>query len=357
MASAPPLIYLDYNATTPIAREVSATMRPFLDQYFGNPSSGHAYGAVAKKAVEAARQQVADALGCGVDEVIFTSGGTESNNLAVKGYALQHKQMGKHIITSSVEHPAIEEVVKYLEEEEKFSVTRLPVDGEGFISIRELEASIREDTILVTIMHANNEVGTLMPISEIVTAVRKKAGSRIAVHTDAAQSIGKVAVRVDEMGVDMLSVCAHKLYAPKGVGALFIRRGIELKKLLHGADHEAGRRPGTENTLLVPGLGMACVICSRDLNKNVSHMKKMRDHLQNNLVEACKNLGVETRINGPRDETKRLPNTLSISFKGIEANTLLAEIQTRVAASAGAACHSESITVSPVLTAMRVPIE
>ncbi|ELR15126.1 aminotransferase class V, putative [Acanthamoeba castellanii str. Neff] len=384
-------IYLDYNATTPISREVADVMRPFLDHFFGNPSSGHLFGASTKKAVEAARLQVAEALGCGVDEIVFTSGGTESNNYAIKGYALQHKHKGRHIITSAVEHPAVEEVVKYLEREEDFYVTRLPVNEEGLVSLQDLEEAIRADTILVTIMHANNEVGTLMPIKEIVDIVRQKAGARIAVHTDAAQSIGKVRVRVDEMGVDMLSVCAHKLYAPKGtrtallpsnpsvaarvqvtchltwrrlpsrvlpgVGALYVRRGVELKKLMHGADHEAGRRPGTENTLLVPGLGMACTICARDLNRNSQHMKELRDRLQANLTEACKALGLETRVNGPKDDSKRLPNTLSISFRGIEANALLSEIHAQVAASAGAACHSESITVSPVLTAMRVPME
>jgi cysteine desulfurase NifS/selenium donor protein len=342
-------IYLDYNATTPIAREVAEAMVPYLYQHFGNPSSSHPYGVATKRAVEVARAQVANLLGCEPGEVIFTSGGTESNNYAIKGVALARRERGNHIITSAIEHPAVIEVCGWLEDE-GFRVTVLPVDEYGLVDATDLEEAITADTLLVTIMHANNEVGTIQPIAKL-SAIAHQHGALM--HTDAAQSLGKVPVNVDELGVDLLSIAGHKLYAPKGIGALYIRNGVSLAPLIHGAGHEGGRRPGTENVLEIVGLGQACQIAGRDLEKNQDHFRTVRDHLHNGLV---REVGAESiRLNG--HPQKRLPNTLNVSFRAIEANTLLAEIGDEVAASAGAACHADQVDVSAVLAAMVVPIE
>ncbi len=339
-------IYLDYNATTPVDPEVAHAMIPYLEEHFGNPSSSHWYGIQTKKAIEKARRQVAVLLNCQPDEIVFTSGGTESNNYAIKGTAFANRDKGNHIITSTIEHPAVIEVCKYLEAS-SFQVTYIPVDEFGLVDVRELEKAISPQTILITIMHTNNEVGTIQPIQEIAELAKRH---RVTIHTDAAQSVGKIPVHVDELGVELLSVAGHKLYAPKGIGALYIRHGTNLEKVIHGADHEQNKRAGTENVLEIVGLGKACEIAKRDLEKNMVHMKTMRDRLHNGLKEK---LG-EIRLNGHLE--KRLPNTLSVSFANIEANTLLSEIE-GVAASAGAACHSDSIDVSPVLTAMNVPLE
>ena len=342
-------IYLDYNATTPIASEVAEAMVPYLYEHFGNPSSSHPYGVATKQAVEAARTEVATLLGCQPDEVIFTSGGTESNNYAIKGAALANWGRGKHIITSAVEHPAVAEVCHWLEEQ-GFRVTVLPVDEFGLVDPADLEQAITTDTLLVTVMHANNEVGTIQPIAELA-GIAHRHGALM--HIDAAQSVGKIPVSVDALGADLLSVAGHKLYAPKGIGALYIRTGVRLAPLLHGAGHEGGRRPGTENVLEIVGLGKACQIAGRDLVRNLTHLQTMRDRLHQALL---RELGAEAvRLNGhPRE---RLPNTLSLSFRGIEANLLLSAIGEQVAASAGAACHADKVTVSAVLTAMGVPVE
>jgi selenium donor protein len=278
--------------------------------------------------------------------VIFTSGGTESNNYAIKGSAFANRHKGNHIITSTIEHPAVIEVCKYLEAN-GFQVTYIPVDELGLVDVVEVEKAITPQTILITIMHANNEVGTIQPIPEISKLARQHG---IIVHTDAAQSVGKIPTIVDELDVDLLSIAGHKLYAPKGIGALYVRHGTHLEKLIHGADHEQDRRAGTENVLEIVGLGKACEIAKRDLGENALHMKTLRDRLYNGLQ---KRLG-EIKLNGHPE--KRLPNTLSVSFVNIEANTILSEIE-GVAASAGAACHSDSVDVSPVLTAMNVPLE
>ena len=339
-------IYLDYNATTPVDREVAEAVRPYLEEYFGNPSSSHWYGIQAKKAIEKARKQVATLLNCQPDEVIFTSGGTESNNYAIKGSAFANRHKGNHIITSTIEHPAVIEVCKYLEAN-GFQVTYVPVDELGLVDVVEVEKAITPQTILITIMHANNEVGTIQPIPEITKLARQHG---IIMHTDAAQSVGKIPTIIDELDVDLLSVAGHKLYAPKGIGALYIRHGTHLEKLIHGADHEQDRRAGTEKVLEIVGLGKACEIAKRDLGENTLHVETMRDRLYDGLQ---KRLG-EIKLNGHPE--KRLPNTLSVSFGNIEANTILSEIE-GVAASAGAACHSDSVDVSPVLTAMNVPLE
>ena len=339
-------IYLDYNATTPIDPQVAQAMLPFIHQDFGNPSSSHAFGVAARDGVEKARAQVSDLLGCEADELIFTSGGTESNNYAIKGVAGAYRHKGNHIITSSVEHPAVVEVCNYLQEK-GYRVTFLPVDEFGLVDPGRVEDAITPETILITIMHANNEVGTIEPISEIAEIAHRHGAL---VHTDCAQSVGKIPVDVDALGVNLLSIAGHKLYAPKGIGALYIRTGVELEKLMHGANHENNRRAGTENVIEIVGLGEACGLIARNLPEYSAHMRKMRDRLEEGLNERLTNL----RINGHRE--KRLPNTSSIGFKGLEANTILAELE-NVAASAGAACHSDRIDVSSVLEAMNVPLE
>ncbi|MFP3870126.1 MAG: cysteine desulfurase family protein [Syntrophobacteria bacterium] len=339
-------IYLDYNATTPVDPEVAEAMKPYLLEHFGNPSSSHWYGIQTKKAVEKARRQVAKLLHCNTHEVVFTSGGSESNNYAIKGAALLSRPRGNHIITSAIEHPAVIEVCRYLQAKD-FQVTYLPVDQYGLVDPEQLERAITAQSILITIMHANNEVGTIQPVAEIARIARKHG---IVFHTDAAQSVGKIPTRVDELGVHLLSVAGHKLYGPKGIGALYIQRGVRLEKLIHGADHEQNLRAGTENVLEIVGLGKACEIAGRNLEKNMFHMKKMRDL----LYEGLQKHWPEIKLNGHPE--KRLPNTLSLSFRGIEANTLLSEAE-EVAASAGAACHSDSVDVSRVLAAMHLPLE
>ena len=342
-------IYLDYNATTPVSREVAEAMLPYLYERFGNPSSSHPYGVIAKRAIEAARSEIAALIGGQPEEVVFTSGGTESNNHAIKGAAQALRTRGNHIITSSVEHPAVTEVCKWLASQ-GFRLTVLEVDEYGLVDPADLERVISSDTILVTVMHANNEVGTIEPIAQLA-AIAHAHGALM--HTDAAQSTGKIPVDVDKLGVDLLSIAGHKLYAPKGIGALYLRSGTALDKQFHGADHESDRRPGTENVPGIVALGRACALAARDLEKNMRHFQAMRDRLHDALVDA---LGDRApRLNGHPQQ--RLPNTLSLSFLGIEANTLLAEIGDQVAASAGAACHADAIDVSAVLEAMKVPID
>jgi len=339
-------IYLDYNATTPVAGEVADAMRPYLDQYFGNPSSMHRYGTQTRMAVEKARGQVASLIGCEPSEIVFTSGGTESNNYAIKGAALARRRHGNHIITSGIEHPAVTEVCRYLETT-GFKVTYLPVDQHGMVSTETLKSVIRRDTILISIMHSNNEVGTIQPIREI-TEIAK--GHNILCHTDAAQSVGKILVEVRDLGVDLLSIAGHKLYAPKGIGALYIKSGVQLEKLLHGADHEQNLRAGTENVMEIVGLGAAAELAQKQLKTHMEMMRSSRDSLQEMLTNALP----DAHINGHPED--RLPNTLSISFPGVQANTLIDRLD-RVAASAGAACHAESVDLSAVLEAMQIPVD
>ena len=339
-------IYLDYNATTPIDSRVAEAMLPFIHEHFGNPSSSHFFGVTARKAVEKARGQVAKMLRCQLDEVVFTSGGSEANNYAIKGVAYAYRQRGNHIITSSIEHPAVTEVCRHLEQH-GFQITYLPVDDYGLVDPRQLEEAIMPQTILISIMHANNEVGTVEPISAIAEIAEERG---IVVHTDAAQSVGKIPVHVDSLGVDLLSVAGHKLYAPKGIGALYVRTGTKLQKLIHGANHEMDRRAGTENIIEIVGLGEACAMVDENLNRYQEHLAKLRDRLESGLQRRFPSC----RVNGHPE--KRLPNTSSISFKGLEANTILSEL-TEVAASAGAACHSDHVDVSSVLQAMHVPLE
>lgn len=341
-------IYLDYNGTTPHDPEVIEAMRPFLEKEFGNPSSSHWYGIAPKRAVTRARSQVAGLLGCAAEEVIFTSGGTESNNHAIKGIAFARQAKGRHLITSAVEHPAVLEVCRSLERF-GFTTSYLPVDRYGLVSVEELQKQIRPDTVLITVMHANNEVGTVQPIAEISRLARE---SGIILHTDAAQSVGKIPAEVGTLGVDLLSIAGHKIYAPKGVGALFIKKPLVLEKFCHGAGQEMGLRAGTENVLEIVGLGMACEIAARNLASHAEKIKKLRERLHGGLKNS---LGGMIRLNGHPE--KRLPNTLSLSFKNIEATRLLEEIGLEVAVSAGAACHSGRVEISHVLKAMQVPEE
>ncbi|MEE4602246.1 MAG: cysteine desulfurase family protein [Desulfobacteraceae bacterium] len=340
-------IYLDYNATTPHDPEVIDAMRPFLEKEFGNPSSSHWYGTRPKKAVMEARRRVASLINCEAEEIVFTSGGTESNNHALKGVAMACREKGNHIITSQIEHPAILEVCAYLEKI-GYEVTYLPVDEHGMVRVSDVSDAITSKTILITIMHANNEVGTIQPIAEI-SELAKKHG--ILLHTDAAQSLGKISTDVGTLGVDLLSVAGHKLYATKGVGALYIRSGLILTQFMHGAGQESGWRAGTENVLEIVGLGKACEIARRDLEKNMNHMLAMRDRLYDGIKTECH----QVRLNGHPE--KRLPNTLSISFHNYEANRILEKIGSEVVASAGAACHSDTVEVSHVLKAMGTPLD
>jgi cysteine desulfurase NifS/selenium donor protein len=339
-------IYLDYNATTPIHPEVAEAMLPFLREGFGNPSSSHTFGVFTRKAIEKARAQVAGMLKCNLDEVVFTSGGSEANNLAIKGFVQANSQRGNHIITSQIEHPAVLEVCGYLESQ-GYRVTYLPVDSDGLLSVEEVREAIKPETILISIMQANNEVGTLQPLAEIVALAHERG---IVVHTDSAQAVGKVAVDIPTLGADMLSIAGHKFYAPKGVGALYRRRGTVLEKQLHGADHEQNLRAGTENVLELVGLGQACELVTRRQAEFAEHARLLRDRLESKLIAELPS----AVVNGHPE--KRLPNTLSISFPGIVADTILSEL-TDVACSAGAACHSDQVHMSHVLEAMKVPEE
>ena len=338
-------IYLDYNASTPIDPAVAAAMKPFLDDHYGNPSSGHWAAATAKAALEAARGQVAALLGCQSDEIVFTSGGSEANNLALKGVFFALRDKGDHIITTQIEHPAIIEPCRFLERLGA-RVSYLPVDSTGRIDPDDLRRAITPRTILVSIMQANNEVGTIQPIADCARLAHEHGAL---FHTDAAQSVGKVQTSVNELGVDLLSIAGHKVYAPKGVGALFVRRGVSLEPLIHGAGHESGRRAGTESALLAVGLGKACEL-ARDLTP-MDRVRTLRDHFWQELQ---KKFGNRLALNG--HPTHRLPNTLNVSFVGRIGAEILERLD-GVAASTGSACHSGRIELSPVLKAMSIAPE
>ncbi len=333
-------IYLDYNATTPVDPGVLAAMLPYLEKNFGNPSSSHVYGRAAKAGMDEARLQVAELLGCGAGEIVFTSGGSESNNSALIGIALANRDRGDHIITTAIEHPSITATCRYLEERFGLRVTYLPVDEHGQVDPQAVQRALTPQTILVSVMHANNETGVLQPISEI-SAIVHNSGALM--HSDAAQSVGKIPVKVDDLGVDLLSMAGHKVYAPKGVGVLYIRSGVHLDPFIHGAGHDNGRRASTENVAGVAGLGQACLIAASRLPADEQRLAELRDRLQSQLeVAGC-------IVNGhPRD---RLPNTLNISFEGVDGEELLRRTP-EIAASTGSACHSGRTDPSPVLLAM-----
>ena len=335
-------IYLDYNASTPIAPEVAEAMRPFLTEHYGNPSTTHWAGKPAKEAYEKARQQVASLLGCNSNEVIFTSGGSEANNHALKGVFFALKGRGNHIITTQVEHPAVINPCRFLQKLGA-KVTYVGVDSFGQVSPADIEKAITDQTILISVMHANNEIGTIQPLNEIANIAKKH---NILLHSDAAQSVGKVPAKVGELGVDLLSVAGHKLYAPKGIGALYIRQGTPIEPLVHGAGHEEGRRAGTENIILAVGLGKACELAEAYLGDS-----KIKDLCNFFWGELKKHFKDNVILNGHPE--MRLPNTLNISFVGKVGQDILQQIP-QLAASTGSACHAGVVELSPVLKAMRV---
>jgi len=338
-----PRIYLDFNASTPLAPEVADAMRGVWAEPFGNPSSEHWAGEAAKQAIEKARAQVAGLLACRPNEIVFTSGGSESNNHALKGVFFAKGQAKAHFITTQVEHPAIINPCRFLERLGA-TVSYLPVDGYGRANPDDVRRAITPETILISVMHANNEVGTIQPIPEIARIAREHG---ILFHTDAAQSVGKVATHTNELGVDLLSVAGHKLYGPKGVGTLFVREQVRLEPLIHGAGHELGRRAGTENILLAVGLGAACTISQSRIG--MESVQQLRDLFWDMLQDS---FGDQIALNG--HPTERLPNTLNVSFIGRAGSEILARME-NVAASTGSACHSGSVELSPVLKAMKVP--
>jgi len=338
-------IYLDFNASTPIAPEVAEAMRPLLSEHFGNPSSQHWAGIPAREAVERARQQVAELLQCSPDEIVFTSGGSESNNHAIKGVFFGLREKGNHIVTTQIEHPAVINPCRFLEKLGA-EVTFVPVDRHGRVDPQDIEEAITPRTILITVMHANNEVGTVQPIEEISKIARVRS---IVFHTDAAQSVGKIVTKVDDLRVDLLSIAGHKVYAPKGVGALYIRKGTPIEPLIHGAGHESGRRAGTENVLLIVGLGKACEVAKRYAGDD--RIRSMRDRFWK-LLQG--NFGEKVVLNG--HPVHRLPNTLNVSFVGKAGAEILSRLD-GVAASTGAACHSGSVELSPVLKALGISPE
>ncbi|TAL64713.1 MAG: cysteine desulfurase [Bacteroidetes bacterium] len=340
-------VYLDYNATTPTDQEVVNEMMPYLQICFGNPSSLYSIGKSNKDAINRAREQVANLINAKPEEIIFTSGGTESNNHSIQGIALANKDKGKHIITSAIEHPAVTEVCKHLNSL-GYEITYLPVDTFGMVNLKDVENAVRPDTVLITIMHANNEVGTIQPVKEIASVAQER---NIMFHTDASQSAGKIDTDVKFLGVDLLTIAGHKLYAPKGIGALYIRQGTKIENLMYGAGQERGIRPGTENVPQIVGLGKACEIAKRDFDKNRKNMLSMKERLLNGLRN---NLGEKVKVNGNLENC--LPNTLSIAFDKVESHALASLISNNLLISTGSACHSGSTEISSVLKAMNVNI-
>ena len=340
------IIYLDHNATTPLTPEAEKRMLPYLREEFGNPSSGYLLGIRAKQGVERAREEVASLLGCQNHEVIFTSGGSESNNMVLKGL-IDFKNPGKfHIITSAIEHPAILNPALFLMEL-GVKITILPVDGLCRVDPGDIQKAILPETILISIMLANNETGTIEPVKEISKIAHDHG---VSVHTDAAQAVGKLKVDVNELGVDFLTLAGHKLYGPKGVGALYIRNGREITPLIHGAGQEFGKRAGTENVILEAGLGAACRVVQSRIKTDIRDMAKLRDRLQQLLFDDIEGLA----LNGHPE--KRLPNTLNVSVPGLEGKQILDGLPS-VMASTGAACHEKTVKLSHVLSAMSVSPE
>jgi cysteine desulfurase len=336
-------IYLDYNATTPVDPLVFTAMSPFLSTYFGNPSSTHYYGRGARKAIEVARGQIALALDCASDEIVFTGSGSESDTLAIRGVALVLRERGNHIITQATEHPAVLKLCAALTRLHGIRVTYLPVDEYGRVDPADLAAAIDGQTTLVTIMHANNETGTVQPIAELAEIAHRHG---VLFHTDAAQTVGKILTNVAELGVDLLTVAGHKLYAPKGIGALYVRRGIKMEPTIYGGGQEMGRRAGTENTAFMVALGTAAVIAYEQLGLSQPRLQRLRDRLQQQLEAELPGI---VHLNGHPSE--RLPNTLNISIDGVIGEDVLAATP-EIAASTGSACHEGNTEPSAVLLAM-----
>jgi cysteine desulfurase len=334
---------MDHSATSPVDPQVFEAMKPYFVDSFGNASTLYSLGRDARKAMESARAQVASLIGAKPEEIIFTSGGTESDNIAIKGTAYRLKDKGNHIITSAIEHPAVDETCKYLEQN-GFEVTYLPVYEEGIVRVSDLKDAITDKTILITIMHANNEIGTIQPVAEIGKIAGEK---KIYFHTDAVQTVGKIPVNVKELNVDMLSLSAHKLYGPKGIGALYIKKGVRLEPIIHGGGHEKGIRPGTENVSGIVGLGKACALAEENLLDNTKYLTNLRDRLMDEVLNSVE----KSYLNGHK--TKRLPNNVNFRFTGIEGESLVLHLDSKgIAASTGSACSSKKLEPSHVLMAI-----
>lgn len=341
-------LYLDYNATTPIAPSVQQALLPFLSDHFGNPSSSHVLGRAAHEALEDARGHLANFLGCDPDEIVFTGGGSESNNLALKGVAFRRgRAAGGHLIISAVEHPSVVEPARFLERI-GYDVTVVPVTAQGVVQPAAIRHALRPETLLVSVMLANNETGAIQPLSQIAEICRAE---NVPLHTDAAQAAGKIRTQVDELGVDLLTLAGHKMYAPKGVGALYVRQGIALEPVLHGAGHEAGLRAGTENVAFIASLGAAASLAGKSLDVSQERLQNLTGRLLELLRE-----GAGEPLVVHSEAAPRLPNTLSISFPRAAGHEILARIP-ELCASTGSACHSETQAMSPTLAAMRVTSE
>jgi len=341
-------VYLDHAATTPVRSEVAEMVSRFMLEEFGNASSVHNWGRRAREAVERARGQVASLIGARSEEIVFTSGGTESDNLAIKGVALANRERGRHIITSRIEHHAVLHACEFLEEE-GWKVTYLPVDGDGLVDPDDVRRAITPETVLVTIMMANNEVGTIEPVAEIG---RICAEHDVYFHTDAVQVVGNLPVDVEEIRVDLMTISGHKMYAPKGVGALYIRKGTRIASVLHGGAHERGLRAGTENVPGIVGMGLACELAQRELPERVPRLRSLRDRLIDGILATIP----DVRLNGHRE--RRLPNNVNVSFRHIEGEALLLDLDLEgIGASSGSACTSGSLDPSHVLLAMGLPYE
>ena len=338
-------VYLDYNATTPIDPQVADAIVPFLREHFGNPSSAHIYGRQAREAVERARDEVARLIGATAEEIVFTGCATEANNLAIQGVARALRGAKRHLITSAIEHPSVLQPFLRLQAD-GWGLTILPVDRNGCVDPADVARALRADTALVSVMHANNETGTIQPVAEIAAIARPHG---VLVHADAAQSIGKIAVNVDALGVDLLTLAGHKFYAPKGVGVLYVRRGIPMASVLVGAEQERGLRPGTENVPAIVGLGKAAELARQRLPEAPPRLQHLRDLLHGLLLAQIPGLVLNGHL------TERLPNTLNVSFPDVDGRALLQHASERVAASVGAACHGDGHEVSGVLAAMSVP--
>ena len=334
---------MDHGATTPVDPLVVDAMLPYFTEKFGNASSLHSFGQEAASALEQARQQVAKSIGAKPEEIIFTSGGTESDNLAIKGVAYRNSKKGKHIITSTIEHPAILNACAYLEKE-GFEVTYVAADSAGIIDMDELKKAIRDDTILISVMHANNEIGTIQPISDISKLAKEKG---IYLHTDAVQSLGKIPVNVDELGVDLLSLSSHKIHGPKGVGALYVRKGTPLQALAHGGSHERRMRAGTENISGIVGFAKAVSLSDERLVDDAKNMTQLRDSLIAKVMDSIDDVALSGH------PTKRLPNNINLRFSFIEGESMLLFLDMKgIAISTGSACSSKSLEPSHVLTAI-----
>ncbi|MDR3271490.1 MAG: cysteine desulfurase NifS [Peptococcaceae bacterium] len=342
-------VYMDHSATTPVASEVIEAMLPYFSEKYGNPSSVHSFGREAKVALEEARGQVAALIGANPEEITFTSGGTEADNLAIFGAAAAYTKKGRHLITTAIEHHAVLESFEYLEKN-GYELTILPVDAEGIISLAELEKALRPDTILISVMHANNEVGSIQPIAEI-GALAKERG--IWFHVDAVQSLGKLPIAVQEMHVDLLTVSGHKIYGPKGIGALYARKGVRLDARAFGGGQEKKRRSGTENLPGIVGFGKACELAGAHLAAEAQRLQKLRDQLLQGIIDRIPYV----KINGPVGD-QRLPNNVNVSIQYVEGESLLLSLDmVGIAASSGSACTSGSLDPSHVLLAMGLPHE